>query len=166
MRCGRRELVLPPTARNPGGFRADYGFVATIDKEIKQDLERDVSYGITDTWEEILVDMPGAPTTNDTELGQWMTEFATRIRQSPQMRLWKAWGRSMDASDLARLKVMSLCTTVLGQQVVITELQAADRRRQAAIIELLAVDRKRQAQFIEALKLLKRLQTQMTEFKR
>ncbi|GJQ90153.1 hypothetical protein Tco_0001292 [Tanacetum coccineum] len=54
MRCGRRELVLPPTARNPGGFRADYGFVATIDKEIKQDLERDVSYGITDTWEEIL----------------------------------------------------------------------------------------------------------------
>ncbi|GJT34998.1 hypothetical protein Tco_0925417 [Tanacetum coccineum] len=59
---------------------------------------------------------------------------------------------------------MSLHTTVLGQQAVITELQAADRRRQAAITELLAADRRRQAQFIEALKLLKRLQTQMTEF--
>ncbi|GKD99316.1 hypothetical protein Tco_1387300 [Tanacetum coccineum] len=59
---------------------------------------------------------------------------------------------------------MSLRTTVLGQQAVITELQAADRRRQAAITELLAADRRRQAQFIEALKLLKRLQTQMTEF--
>ncbi|GJW59884.1 putative reverse transcriptase domain-containing protein [Tanacetum coccineum] len=70
----------------------------------------------------------------------------------------------MDASDLARSEVMSLRTTVLGQQAVITELQAADRRRQAAITELLAADRRRQAQFIEALKLLKRLQTQMTEF--
>ncbi|GJT73134.1 hypothetical protein Tco_1032420 [Tanacetum coccineum] len=61
---------------------------------------------------------------------------------------------------------MSPRTTVLGQQAVITELQAADRRRQAAITELLAADRRRQAQFIEALKLLKRLQTQMTEFQR
>ncbi|GKB79284.1 putative reverse transcriptase domain-containing protein [Tanacetum coccineum] len=75
----------------------------------------------------------------------------------------EAWGRSMDASDLARSEVMSLHTTVLGQQAVITELQASDRRRQATITELMAVDRKRQAQFIEVLKLLKRLQTQMTE---
>ncbi|GKE93676.1 hypothetical protein Tco_1574771 [Tanacetum coccineum] len=37
-----------PTARHPGGFRADYGFVATMDKEIMRDLERDVGYGITD----------------------------------------------------------------------------------------------------------------------
>ncbi|GJX69809.1 reverse transcriptase domain-containing protein [Tanacetum coccineum] len=44
---------------------------------------------------------------------------------------------------------MSMRTTVLGQQAVITKLQAADRRRQAAIIELLAADRRRQAQFIE-----------------
>ncbi|GJV64319.1 hypothetical protein Tco_1475147 [Tanacetum coccineum] len=39
--------------------------------------------------------------------------------------------------------------TVLGQQAVITELQAADRRRQTAITELLAADRRRHAQFIE-----------------
>ncbi|GJX42720.1 hypothetical protein Tco_0257710 [Tanacetum coccineum] len=58
---------------------------------------------------------------------------------------------------------MSLRTIVLGQQAVITELQAADRMRQAAITELLRAGRKRQALFIEALKLLKALQTQMTE---
>ncbi|GJT30069.1 hypothetical protein Tco_0910344 [Tanacetum coccineum] len=57
----------------------------------------------------------------------------------------------------ARKEVMSLRTTVLGQQAVITELRAADRRRQAAITELLAANRKSQAQFIEALKLLKGL---------
>ncbi|GKG20264.1 hypothetical protein Tco_0380065, partial [Tanacetum coccineum] len=55
-------------------------------------------------------------------------------------------------------------TTVLGQQVVITELQAAEHRKQAAITELLAANRKRQAQFIKVLKMLKRLQTQITEF--
>ncbi|GKF60015.1 hypothetical protein Tco_0176801 [Tanacetum coccineum] len=61
---------------------------------------------------------------------------------------------------------MSLRTTVLGQEAVITKWQATDRMRQAAIIELLAEDRRRQAQFIEPLKLLKALQTQMTEFQR
>ncbi|GJS30247.1 putative ribonuclease H-like domain-containing protein, partial [Tanacetum coccineum] len=50
-------------------------------REIMRDLERDVGYGITDTWDEMLVDMPGAPATDDTELGRRMTEFATRVRQ-------------------------------------------------------------------------------------
>ncbi|GJX51856.1 hypothetical protein Tco_0278701 [Tanacetum coccineum] len=70
-----------PTARPPGGFRVDYGFVATIDREIMRDLERDVGYGITDTWDEMLVDKLGAPATDDTELGRRMTKFTTRIRQ-------------------------------------------------------------------------------------
>ncbi|GKF17663.1 hypothetical protein Tco_0062581, partial [Tanacetum coccineum] len=174
-------------ARPTGGFRADYGFVATMDREIMWDLERDVGYGITDTWDEMLVDMPRAPATDDTELGRQMTEFTTRVRQDTneiytrdrrahartallmkrEARMSReAWGRSMDASDLARSEVMSLCTTVLGQQAVITELQAADRRRQAVITELLATDRRRQAQFIKALLLLKALQTHMIEFQR
>ncbi|GKD93965.1 hypothetical protein Tco_1373802, partial [Tanacetum coccineum] len=52
----------------------------------------------------------------------------------------EAWVRSMDASDLARAE--------------------------AAITDMLAADRRRQKQFIKALKLLKSLQTQMTEFER
>ncbi|GKE37913.1 hypothetical protein Tco_1461318 [Tanacetum coccineum] len=121
----------------------------------------------------------GAPATDETELGQRMTNFVTTIKQdideiyvrlddkqTEQQLMAEAWERSMDASNLARSEVMSLRTTVLGQQAVITELQAADRKRQAAITELLAADHRRQAQFIEALKLLKRLQTQMTEFQR
>ncbi|GJR01942.1 hypothetical protein Tco_0524926 [Tanacetum coccineum] len=44
-----RESSSVAAARPPVGFRADYGFVATMDKEIMQDLERDVGYGITDT---------------------------------------------------------------------------------------------------------------------
>ncbi|GJT38646.1 hypothetical protein Tco_0938511 [Tanacetum coccineum] len=34
------ESSSAPTARPPGGFRADYGFVATMDREIMRDLER------------------------------------------------------------------------------------------------------------------------------
>ncbi|GKB59685.1 hypothetical protein Tco_0915871 [Tanacetum coccineum] len=174
----RPEVCLPPRKRL---------YFAFGPREIRRDLERDVGYGITDTWDEMLVDMPGAPTTDDTELGRRITEFATRVRQDTdeiymrdklahartallmekEARMSReAWGRSMDASDLACSEVMSLRTTVLGQHVVIIELQAANRRRQAAITELLAADRRRQAQFIEALKLLKGLQTQMTKFQR
>ncbi|GKG62350.1 hypothetical protein Tco_0632254, partial [Tanacetum coccineum] len=63
----------------------------------------------------------------------------------------EAWGRSIDASNLVRAEVMSLRTTMLAQQLVITELQAADYRRRAMITEMLAADRRRKKQFIEAL---------------
>ncbi|GJT32147.1 hypothetical protein Tco_0922566 [Tanacetum coccineum] len=74
-RADRPEVTLPPrkrlgialsprykvgesssatTARPTGGLRADYGFVATIDREIMRDLKKDVSYGIADTWDEML----------------------------------------------------------------------------------------------------------------
>ncbi|GKC45106.1 hypothetical protein Tco_1062828 [Tanacetum coccineum] len=36
-------------ARLAGGLRADYGFVATMDMEIRRDPEREVGYGITDS---------------------------------------------------------------------------------------------------------------------
>ncbi|GJZ57501.1 hypothetical protein Tco_0612995 [Tanacetum coccineum] len=75
----------------------------------------------------MLKDMPAAPATDDTELDRWMTEFSTRVRQ--------------DTDEIYM-------------------------RRQAMITELLAADHRRQAQFIEVLKVLKRLQTQMTEFER
>ncbi|GJV20400.1 hypothetical protein Tco_1369420 [Tanacetum coccineum] len=52
----------------------------------------------------------------------------------------EAWGKSMDASDLARAEVMSLHTTVLAQMSEITELQSADRSRRRAISDLLETD--------------------------
>ncbi|GKC73833.1 hypothetical protein Tco_1119716 [Tanacetum coccineum] len=41
-------------ARPAGGLRADYGFVITMDREIRRDPERDVGYRITDSWDEIV----------------------------------------------------------------------------------------------------------------
>nr|GFD01017.1 hypothetical protein [Tanacetum cinerariifolium] len=93
-------------ARPAGGLRADYGFFATMDREIMCDPERERGYGITDSWDEIVETLQGAPVT---------------------------WVRATDVSDLVHGKVMSLRTTVLGQMSEIRELQAADRRRQTVI---------------------------------
>ncbi|GKF34001.1 hypothetical protein Tco_0107201, partial [Tanacetum coccineum] len=89
------ESSSAPTARPTRGFRADYGFVATLDDEIRRDPERDVGYGITDTWDEMLVDMPGAPATDETELGQRLTNFVTTVRQDTN----EIYGRLDDAHD-------------------------------------------------------------------
>ncbi|GKF65137.1 hypothetical protein Tco_0191654, partial [Tanacetum coccineum] len=63
------------------GLRADYGFAATMDREIRHDLEREIRYGITDSWDEIVETLQGAPVSTDTELGRHMTTFKTRVRQ-------------------------------------------------------------------------------------
>nr|GEU62324.1 reverse transcriptase domain-containing protein [Tanacetum cinerariifolium] len=156
----RREDV-PEVTLTPQK-RADYGFVANLDDEIRREPERKVGYEITDTWDEMLVGMPGAPETDETELGRRMTEFATTVRQDTNEiygRLDDAQddralirGRSMDASDTARTEVLSLRTTVLAHQSEITGLRAAVRIRHT--------------QLAEALTLLKALQTQMEALQR
>ncbi|GJW67717.1 hypothetical protein Tco_0122141 [Tanacetum coccineum] len=195
-REGRPEVNLPPrmglglvlgpryevgessavvAARPARGFRADYGFVATMDRQIRRDPKRYVGYGITDSWDEIVETLQGAPVSTDTELGAHMREFESMVRRDTDEiytrlddeqgqrqllagrvnmlfeiertqctytsgsygdGLWmsrEAWGRAMDASDLAHGGVISLRTTVHAQMSEITELQSADRRRQRAM---------------------------------
>ncbi|GKG34232.1 hypothetical protein Tco_0436928, partial [Tanacetum coccineum] len=60
-----------------------------------------------------------------------------------------AWAQSIDACDQVQSEGISLRTTVMAQQSEITELQAADYRRQR--------------QLVEALKIVKSLKTQMIE---
>ncbi|GKF16872.1 hypothetical protein Tco_0061790, partial [Tanacetum coccineum] len=80
-------LLLPSASRESssaaaaGGLRADYVFVATIDREIRHDPERDVGYGITDSWDEIVEALQGAPVSTGIELGRHTVEFETRVRQ-------------------------------------------------------------------------------------
>ncbi|GJX27663.1 hypothetical protein Tco_0235742 [Tanacetum coccineum] len=68
-------------ARPARGLRADYGFVAIMDREIRRDPEREVRYEITDSWNEIVETLQGVPVSTDTELGRHMTTFETRVRQ-------------------------------------------------------------------------------------
>ncbi|GJT29128.1 hypothetical protein Tco_0909403 [Tanacetum coccineum] len=78
------ESLSATAARPARGLWADYGFVATMDREIRHDLERerDVGYGITDYWDEIVEAMYGTLVVIDVvELSQRMIEFETRFRR-------------------------------------------------------------------------------------
>ncbi|GJR56699.1 hypothetical protein Tco_1407220 [Tanacetum coccineum] len=127
------ESSFAPTARPTRGFRADYGFVATLDDEIRHDPERDIGYGITKSWFEMLVGMSG-----DTDeiyrrldeaqdaravLSGWLnllqrdrcSHAYTTLLMEREVRLFReAWGRSMDDSDTARSEMRALRTTVLA----------------------------------------------------
>ncbi|GKF24767.1 hypothetical protein Tco_0077089, partial [Tanacetum coccineum] len=152
-------------ARPAGGLRADYGFVATMDREIRRDLKREVGYGITDSWDEIVrQDTDEIYTRLDDEQSQRQllagrlnmlfrdrtSSTYTRHQMETEARLSReAWRRSMDASDLTRGEVMSLRTTVLGQMSKIRELHAADRRRHSVILVILKADQRRSVEMRE-----------------
>nr|GFD32080.1 hypothetical protein [Tanacetum cinerariifolium] len=44
-------------------------------------IQREFGYGITDSWDEIVETLQGAPVSTDTELGGYVREFETRVRQ-------------------------------------------------------------------------------------
>ncbi|GJU62925.1 hypothetical protein Tco_1244760 [Tanacetum coccineum] len=75
------ESSAAAAARPAGGFRADYGFIATMDRQVRRDPERYVGYGITDSWDEIVETLQGAPVSTDTELGAHMREFESLVRR-------------------------------------------------------------------------------------
>nr|GFB75252.1 hypothetical protein [Tanacetum cinerariifolium] len=65
------ESSFAAAAKPAGGFRADYGFVATVDREIMYDPQREVGYGITDSWDEIVETLQGAPVITDNSIARY-----------------------------------------------------------------------------------------------
>ncbi|GKE17043.1 hypothetical protein Tco_1424620, partial [Tanacetum coccineum] len=117
------------------------------------------SYGITDTWDEMLVHMPGAPVTNDTELGRRMTEFTTRVRQDTDEIYMRLDDEQSERQLMAgRLNMLYRDRHVHARTCLLME-------REARMLVTLH-DQRLWHYFIEALKLQKRLQSQMTEFER
>ncbi|GJV64597.1 hypothetical protein Tco_1475425 [Tanacetum coccineum] len=148
------ESSAAAAARPAGGLRADYSFIATMDREIRRDPERYVGYGITDSWDEIVETLHGAPVSTDTKLGAHVRDFESMVRRDTNeiytMLDDKQSQRQLLASRVnllfrdrrghAHTQVMSLCTTVHTQMSEITELQSADRsRRRQQIIQTLTV---------------------------
>nr|GEX87339.1 hypothetical protein [Tanacetum cinerariifolium] len=151
------------SARPTRCFRVDYGFVGTLDAEIRHDPDREIGYGITNVWEDPDEIAEEIPATDVAELGLRMLDFVTtlnslrrdrrshartaRLMRSEAKASREAWVQSTDASDTARSEVRALQTTVLAQQTKIGDLRARDRRQQV--------------QLTEALTLLRTLHTQM-----
>ncbi|GJS49851.1 hypothetical protein Tco_0599972 [Tanacetum coccineum] len=188
-----RESSSAPTARPTGGFRVNYGFVATFDRKIRRDPERDVGYGITDTWDEMVEAIQEVPTTDVAELSQRMTDFVTTVRQDTNkiyVRLDKAHearavlnsrlnllGR--DRRSHAYTALLMEREARLSREAWRWSMEASDTARsevmalrttvlgqQTEIAALRAADRARQAQLVETRRLMSTLQTQVTALQR
>nr|GFA28996.1 hypothetical protein [Tanacetum cinerariifolium] len=123
-------------ARPAGGLRADYGFVTTIDREIRRDPEREVGYRITDSWDKIVETLQGAPVSTDTELAGYMREFETRVRRqigtsemlrADHKRFAEIRGlRTTDRTQQQQLiQILTVMQTLQGQHVMLSEVQMA-----------------------------------------
>nr|GEZ58509.1 putative reverse transcriptase domain-containing protein [Tanacetum cinerariifolium] len=109
-------------ARTAGGLRADYGFVAT-----------------------------GAPVSTDTELGRYMREFETRVRQDTDEIYMRLDDEKTERQLLAgRLNILFRDRR---QMTEIRELHAVDHRRQTVISELLRTDHRRSTEITEKLEM-------------
>ncbi|GJV68691.1 hypothetical protein Tco_1484200 [Tanacetum coccineum] len=83
-----------PTTRPTRGFRADYGFVGTLDAEIRRDSDREIGYGITDIVESGQLNLLRRDRRSHARIARLMEGEARASRE--------AWVQSMDASDTAR----------------------------------------------------------------
>ncbi|GJZ08099.1 hypothetical protein Tco_0542382 [Tanacetum coccineum] len=110
----RPEVTLPPRKRPAGGLRADYGFVATMNREIRHDLERDVGYGITNS---------RSMDASDLSRGEVMSLRTTVLGQMSEIR-------ELHAADHRR-------------QAVTSEMLKADHRISAEMRELRTADHTR-----------------------
>ncbi|GKB24674.1 hypothetical protein Tco_0864075, partial [Tanacetum coccineum] len=71
------SAVVRPT----GGYRADYGFIGTLDTELRRDRVREMGYRITDVWEDPTEATEEVPPTTVAELSHRVTDLVTTIRQ-------------------------------------------------------------------------------------
>ncbi|GJT17362.1 hypothetical protein Tco_0876068 [Tanacetum coccineum] len=180
------ESSAAAAARPIGSHRADYGFVGTMDTEIRRQRAEEVGYRIRDVWvdpreavEEVApMTLEGVNTrvtklatvqeqdthdiyavigdTHDRQTqiyqrvktlvddSQYHYETA-RLLDQEALASREAWGRSIEVSYMARSEMMALRSVVMGQQAVISQLQAVDHRSQTVTSEMLQADHRRQA---------------------
>ncbi|GJX61759.1 hypothetical protein Tco_0294659 [Tanacetum coccineum] len=81
------ESSAAAAARPAGGFFSEYYVLcATMDRQIRRDPERYIGYGITDSWDEIVETLQGAPVSTDTELGATHKESLSNIGKARYRR--------------------------------------------------------------------------------
>ncbi|GKB28450.1 hypothetical protein Tco_0867851 [Tanacetum coccineum] len=147
-----------------------YGFFDMVDVAPRCSTSRELDYGITDTWDDLVGAIDEiAPTTLE-GVNQRVTDLSTIVEQETTIMYGIMEDAQDDRSQLrgrvnllyrdrpihSRLEVMveREARMALAQSALILELQSTDHRRQRVISELLASDHKRQVQLTKILSLL------------
>ncbi|GKD39846.1 hypothetical protein Tco_1260053, partial [Tanacetum coccineum] len=128
-----------------------YGFVNIVDVPPRCSTSRELNYGITDTWDDLVGAIDEIAPTTIEGVNQRVADLATIMEEETT----SMYGIMEDAQDDRGAECIDFRVTV-----------RRSHRRQRVISELLASDHKRQVQLTETLRLLKGLQTQMVEFQR
>ncbi|GJX47870.1 hypothetical protein Tco_0273060 [Tanacetum coccineum] len=156
-----REGSSAAAARLTGGRRTDYGFVGTMDTEIKRQRAKEAGYGIRDVWvdpretvEEVApMTLKGVNTrvVGLTAVQEQDTQNIYAVIGDTQDRQTQIYQRVETLGDdkvsyMARSEIMALRFVVMGQQAVISQLQAADRRSRIVTSDMLQANHKRQTE--------------------
>ncbi|GJX56251.1 hypothetical protein Tco_0286148 [Tanacetum coccineum] len=155
------ECSSAPTTRPTRDFRAEYGFVGTLDEDIRRNTDREIGYGITDVWEDPDEITEEIPATDVAELSQRMTDFVTTVRQDTD----EIYVRLDDAQDDRLLMSGQFNPLHKDRHSYARTARLMESEARAfceawtKIGDLRAADRKQQAQLTEALTLLRKLQT-------
>ncbi|GKD35207.1 hypothetical protein Tco_1250716, partial [Tanacetum coccineum] len=128
-----RENSAAATTRPIVGRRADYGFVGTIDTEIRRRRAEEVGYGIRDVWvdpreaieeEQDTQDIYAVIEDRQTQIYQSVGTLVddsqyhhetTRLLDQEALVSQEAWGRSIEVSYMTRSEIMALRSVVIGQ---------------------------------------------------
>ncbi|GJV86065.1 hypothetical protein Tco_1525963 [Tanacetum coccineum] len=103
-----RECSFSPTARPTGGFRADYGFVGTLDAEIRRDLDREDTYEVYRRLDDAQDDkslMSGQ--LNLLRKDRHSHACMARLMKSEARASHKAWVQPMEANDMTHSEKMT-----------------------------------------------------------
>nr|GEY61397.1 zinc finger, RING/FYVE/PHD-type [Tanacetum cinerariifolium] len=134
-----REISSAHTARSTRGFRADYGFVGTLDADIRCEPDREIGYEIINVWEDPNEIAEEIPATDDERLvmsdqlnllriDRRFHARTARVMESEARASREAWVQSMDASDTAQLvEALTLQRTVQTQMVALHSQQRPAR---------------------------------------
>ncbi|GKE40983.1 hypothetical protein Tco_1464388, partial [Tanacetum coccineum] len=147
------ESSSAPTARPTGGFRVDYGFVSTLDDEIRRYPEREAGYGITDTWDEMDTDeiYERLDDAHDDRLlmsGELNMPRRDRRAHARTARLMETearlsredWVQSMDASDTAYSEKMAPKRAIRSTPATTTTTTSVTNAQLKALINQGVVD--------------------------
>ncbi|GJX03938.1 hypothetical protein Tco_0189854 [Tanacetum coccineum] len=184
------ESSAAAAARPIGGRRADYGFVGTMDTEIRRQRAEEVGYGIRDVWvdpreaiEEVAPMTLEGVNTRVTELAAVQEQDTQDIyavigdTQDRQTQIYQRvetlvddgqyhyeTARLLDQEALVSREAWgrSIEAADRRSQTVTSEMLQADHRRQAEIAALQTFDRTRQEQLVQTLTLMQSLQGQVT----
>nr|GFA07275.1 hypothetical protein [Tanacetum cinerariifolium] len=149
-----------------------YEFVDRVDVAPGRPMSKELGYGITDTWDELVGASEEITPTTLQRVNQRVTYLSIVVKEETTIMYGVMEEAQDDRSQLrGRVNLLYRDRHVHRHLAVMIERQrlgwiAADRRRHGAIKELLAVNHKRQVQLTKVLRLLKGLQTQMIEFQR